>query len=47
MVKLLNDLPGGPDFGNLGEGYIRLSYGNSQENITRAIVRMRGFLGRE
>ena len=35
---------GGPDFGILGEGYIRLSYANSQENIARAIDRMRGFL---
>jgi len=35
---------GGPDFGILGEGYIRLSYANSQENITRAVERMKGFL---
>lgn len=35
---------GGPDFGVLGEGYIRLSYANSQENIARALERMRGFL---
>ena len=35
---------GGPDFGVLGEGYIRLSYANSQDNIRRAIERMRGFL---
>ncbi len=35
---------GGPDFGILGEGYIRLSYANSQENIRRAIGRMREFL---
>jgi hypothetical protein len=26
-------LIGGPDFGILGEGYIRLSYANSEENI--------------
>lgn len=26
-------LIGGPDFGVLGEGYIRLSYANSEENI--------------
>jgi aspartate/methionine/tyrosine aminotransferase len=32
---------GGPDFGTLGEGYIRLSYANSQENILRALDRMR------
>lgn len=35
---------GGPDFGTLGEGYIRLSYANSRENISRAIERMRSFL---
>jgi aspartate/methionine/tyrosine aminotransferase len=38
---------GGPDFGTLGEGYIRLSYANSQQNITNAIERVRGFLDRE
>jgi len=37
---------GGPDFGILGEGYIRLSYANSAENIERAIDRMANFLGR-
>src|SRR5437899_10965672 len=31
---------GGPDFGILGEGYVRLSYANSTENISRALVRM-------
>ena len=35
---------GGPDFGILGEGYIRLSYANSQDNIRRAVDRMRSFL---
>ncbi|MDJ0613320.1 MAG: pyridoxal phosphate-dependent aminotransferase [Rhizobiaceae bacterium] len=35
---------GGPDFGILGEGYIRLSYANSEENIERAIDRIKGFL---
>ncbi len=35
---------GGPDFGILGEGYVRLSYANSQENIRRAVERMRAFL---
>jgi len=35
---------GGPDFGTLGEGYIRISYANSQENITRALTRMKEFL---
>ncbi len=37
---------GGPDFGILGEGYLRLSYANSAENITRAIERIRTFLGK-
>lgn len=35
---------GGPDFGVHGEGYIRLSYANSAENIRRALERMRNFL---
>ncbi len=35
---------GGPDFGILGEGYIRLSYANSTENIQRALARMATFL---
>lgn len=35
---------GWPDFGTLGEGYIRLSYANSQDNIRRAIDRMHDFL---
>jgi len=37
---------GGPDFGILGEGYIRLSYANSQENISIALGRMAGFLAK-
>ncbi|WP_424986654.1 pyridoxal phosphate-dependent aminotransferase [Microbulbifer sp. S227A] len=36
---------GGPDFGVLGEGYIRLSYANSQDNIRRAVERMADYLG--
>ena len=39
-------LIGGPDFGVLGEGYVRLSYANSAENIERALERMRDFLSR-
>jgi aspartate/methionine/tyrosine aminotransferase len=35
---------GGPDFGILGEGYIRLSYANSRENIRRAVERIGAFL---
>jgi aspartate/methionine/tyrosine aminotransferase len=35
---------GGPDFGILGEGYIRVSYANSMENILKALDRMREFL---
>lgn len=37
-------LIGGPDFGIHGEGYLRLSYANSQDNIERAIERIGGFL---
>jgi aspartate/methionine/tyrosine aminotransferase len=37
-------LIGGPDFGVLGEGYVRLSYANSEENILRALERMEEFL---
>jgi aspartate/methionine/tyrosine aminotransferase len=36
---------GGPDFGILGEGYIRLSYANSEDNIEQAIKRIGEFLG--
>ncbi len=35
---------GGPDFGVYGEGYIRLSYANSAENIERALARIGEFL---
>jgi aspartate aminotransferase len=35
---------GGPDFGIHGEGYIRLSYANSAENIQQALERMGEFL---
>jgi aspartate/methionine/tyrosine aminotransferase len=35
---------GGPDFGILGEGYIRVSYANSTENILKALDRMSEFL---
>ena len=35
---------GGPDFGVHGEGYIRVSYANSAENIARALERMGSFL---
>lgn len=35
---------GGPDFGVYGEGYIRLSYANSLENIEKALERMKTFL---
>ena len=37
-------LIGGPDFGILGEGYVRLSYANSEENILRALERIEAFL---
>jgi len=37
-------LIGGPDFGVLGEGYIRVSCANSDDNIEKAIVRIGKFL---
>src|ERR1700759_2235233 len=47
---LLNDTGvvtiGGPDFGILGEGYLRLSYANSTENILKALGRMGEFLSK-
>jgi aspartate aminotransferase len=49
-TRLLEDVGvatiGGPDFGVLGEGYLRLSYANSAENIRKAIARMGDFLAR-
>ena len=38
---------GGPDFGVYGEGYLRLSYANSAENIRCALERMADFLASE
>jgi aspartate/methionine/tyrosine aminotransferase len=35
---------GGPDFGVHGEGYLRLSYANSTDNIRRALARVADFL---
>jgi aspartate/methionine/tyrosine aminotransferase len=35
----------GTDFGTFGEGYLRISYANSLENIERALARMARFLG--
>ena len=37
-------LIGGPDFGILGEGYVRISYANSEENISRALDRVGDYL---
>ncbi|MEO3430017.1 pyridoxal phosphate-dependent aminotransferase [Pelagibius sp. CAU 1746] len=35
----------GTSFGRFGEGYLRLSYANSQENIRAALDRIAGYLG--
>ena len=47
---LLNDTGvvtiGGPDFGILGEGYLRLSYANSTEIILKALDRVGDFLSK-
>jgi aspartate/methionine/tyrosine aminotransferase len=49
-TTLLNDTGvvtiGGPDVGILGEGYLRLSYANSTENILKALERTGDFLAR-
>lgn len=37
-------LIGGPDFGVLGEGYIRVSYANSLDNIEKALARVQSYL---
>jgi aspartate/methionine/tyrosine aminotransferase len=37
-------LIGGPDFGVHGEGYVRLSYANSEDNIRKAVERIAKFL---
>ena len=37
-------LIGGPDFGILGEGYLRVSYANSTDNILKALDRVGDFL---
>jgi aspartate/methionine/tyrosine aminotransferase len=37
---------GGPDFGVYGEGFLRLSYANSLENIERALDRVGDFLAK-
>ena len=37
---------GGPDFGVYGEGFIRLSYANSTENIVKALARIEEFLAK-
>lgn len=37
---------GGPDFGVLGEGYLRLSYAASEEMIEQALQRMHEFLAK-
>lgn len=37
---------GGSSFGKFGEGYLRLSYANSQENIEKAVAQIKSALGR-
>ena len=37
-------LIGGPDFGILGEGYVRVSYAASKDRILEAMDRLKGFL---
>ena len=43
LYKLGITTVSGNSFGNFGEGYIRLSYANSEENINKAIERIKEF----
>jgi aspartate/methionine/tyrosine aminotransferase len=36
----------GSCFGKFGEGYLRLSFANSQENIAKAIQKISAFFGK-
>jgi len=36
----------GTSFGRYGEGYVRLSFANSQENLNRALERLEAFVAR-
>ena len=50
LAKLLLEEAGvaclsGTAFGAQGEGYLRFSYANSQENIKQALAAMHEFLG--
>jgi aspartate aminotransferase len=36
----------GTSFGEYGEGYLRLSYANSMENILRALEQVKAALGK-
>lgn len=38
-------LIGGPDFGTLGEGYVRVSYAAAKDRILEAVGRIQAFLG--
>jgi len=46
-TKLLNEFGvaalAGTSFGEFGEGYLRFSYANSQENIRKALARVADF----
>ena len=39
-------LLGGNSFGKYGEGYLRLSYANSLENLQEALNRLEGFIAK-
>jgi len=43
LYKLGITTVSGKSFGNFGEGYIRFSYANSEENINKAIERIKFF----
>ena len=37
----------GPAFGSSCEGYVRISYASSYENLKEAVIRMKDYLGRQ
>ena len=41
--NLIIDTSTGKSFGEFGEGYLRISYANSEENIKEAISRIKNF----
>ena len=47
LYKLGITTVSGNSFGKFGEGYIRISFANSEKNIIKAISRIRNFISKE